>query len=631
MKTMGRVACTVLLLALANVCVTSEAAAQRQYRDNDVNMRNLIGRIETRTDAFRSALQNALNRSQLNGTAREDEVNGLASDLKSATNQLRSRFENRQSTSTDARLVLDRAALINNFLLSNWLDTTVDQNWRTLRGDLDQLARAYYLTWQWNTVGTVGATADSRTRQLAQRINNRMPIFSRLFRQELNRGGLGARLEIDETRRHLTEFESAAGLWRNRLNNNQSSEEDARNVLEHAAYLNSFLANHQLASRVANDWSSMRQDLDQLASFYNIAWNWDTVPGGSYGTESYLTGTYRLNASQSGNSRTAIEDATRNLPAAQRQRVSDALLARLDAPDMLALQRRGTEVTIASSRAPQTTIVADGREHTETNENGRVVKVRASLSGDQLIIARTGERARDFSVTFDPIGGERRLLVTRRLYTEQLSQPVVLQSYYDKISDIAQLDLYLRNPQYPTTGSTSGDFIIPNGTQLVAQLNTNLSTKTAHDNDRFTMTVRSPSQYDGAILEGYVSNISRGGRITGRSEMTLNFETIRLPDGRSYRFAGILENVRASDESVRVDNEGAVRAEDSQTSRTVTRTAIGTAVGAIIGAIAGGGKGAAIGAVIGAGAGAGSVYVQGRGDLDLSSGTEVVIRTTGPS
>ncbi len=65
--------------------------------------------------------------------------------------------------------------------------------------------------------------------------------------------------------------------------------------------------------------------------------------------------------------------------------------------------------------------------------------------------------------------------------------------------------------------------------------------------------------------------------------------------------------------------------------RTVQRAAIGTAVGAIIGAIAGGGKGAAIGAVIGAGAGAGSVYVQGRDDLDLPSGTEITIRATGPS
>ena len=112
--------------------------------------------------------------------------------------------------------------------------------------------------------------------------------------------------------------------------------------------------------------------------------------------------------------------------------------------------------------------------------------------------------------------------------------------------------------------------------------------------------------------------------------MTLNFDTDRLRNNRTYRFTGIVETVRTpNNETVRVDNEGAVR-EDDQTGRTIQRTAIGTAVGAIIGAIAGGGKGAAIGAAIGAGAGAGSVYVQGREDLELTTGTEFTIRASGP-
>jgi uncharacterized protein YcfJ len=112
--------------------------------------------------------------------------------------------------------------------------------------------------------------------------------------------------------------------------------------------------------------------------------------------------------------------------------------------------------------------------------------------------------------------------------------------------------------------------------------------------------------------------------------MTLNFDTIRLRNGGSYRFAGILESVRnAQGDTVKIDNEGAVK-DDNQTTKTAQRAAIGTAVGAIIGAIAGGGKGAAIGAVVGAGGGAGSVYVQGRDDLELTRGTELTIRATGP-
>ena len=101
--------------------------------------------------------------------------------------------------------------------------------------------------------------------------------------------------------------------------------------------------------------------------------------------------------------------------------------------------------------------------------------------------------------------------------------------------------------------------------------------------------------------------------------------------GSTRNFDGYIESVRPlNGEDVRVDSEGVVSEDDSQTTRTATRTGIGAALGAVIGAIAGGGKGAAIGAAIGAGTGVGSVFVQGRDDLDLNSGTEFVIRSSLP-
>jgi hypothetical protein len=183
---------------------------------------------------------------------------------------------------------------------------------------------------------------------------------------------------------------------------------------------------------------------------------------------------------------------------------------------------------------------------------------------------------------------------------------------------------------YPTTTTSGGEFIVPSGQTLVAVLNDDVSTANAREGDRFTLTVRQPSNLEGATIDGRVTQIQRSGRVSGRSQMTLNFDNIRLRDGRSYRFAGILESVRtAQGDTVRIDNEGGVR-DENQTTKTVQRAAIGTAVGAIIGAIAGGGKGAAIGAIVGAGGGAGSVYVQGRDDLLLTRGTELSIRATGP-
>ena len=44
--------------------------------------------------------------------------------------------------------------------------------------------------------------------------------------------------------------------------------------------------------------------------------------------------------------------------------------------------------------------------------------------------------------------------------------------------------------------------------------------------------------------EGTVGNVDEGGRLSGRSEMSVTFDTIRLRHGQTYRFAGILESVR---------------------------------------------------------------------------------------
>ncbi|HET7114409.1 MAG TPA: YMGG-like glycine zipper-containing protein [Pyrinomonadaceae bacterium] len=629
METIIKTAFKAFLVMLVVVGSTSMGLAQYA---NEATIRDTVSRIQTRTDNLQRALQNASDR----GNYRADDADRLILDFESAVNQLDRRLQSRRASAADVRVVLDRAALIDNFFAANRIGAGSQREWQSLRVDLDQLARYYNLSATWGSGSSGGYNDynlnDAQMRQLIQRIDTRSVAFSRNLRQDLNRSYGSNRNSADEARRQLSAFESALVQLRNRVNTRQATTSDVRNLLDRAAYLNTYVNDRQLSYQTENTWSNLRQDLERLASAFNLAWNWTETPGSDSGTRADLTGTFRYNPSQGDDARRAVDAATRNLSLSERQRVYDALLRRLDPPQMLAIDRRGNQVTIASTRAPQINFVADGREKVETTPGGRTVRVRADLAGDTLTITRSGERANDFTVTFDPTDNGRQLLVTRTLYTERVNQPVTVRTYYDRISDVAQLNVYDTNREDTNVGGAGavGSFVIPNGTEVVGVLNNDLSTQNVREGERFTMTVRSPGQYEGATIEGHVTSVSRGGRITGRSEMTLDFDSIRLRDGRSYSFAGILESVRTpAGEVVRVDNEGAVR-ESDQTKTTVTRTAIGTAVGAIIGAIAGGGKGAAIGAVIGAGAGAGSVYVQGRNDLVLEPGTEVTVRATGP-
>jgi len=480
-------------------------------------------------------------------------------------------------------------------------------------------------------------------RRLITRIENRSTVFNNSIqdwasRNSNNTYSPAAGENIDLFAR---DFDESVRRLGDRFDARQATSADVQDVLNRAARVDVFLNRHSLDARSRNQWSLLRSDLNQLASTFNVSWprtsrtyppNGNTYPPYDNQQNRFanrITGTYRIDMSRSDDARNAADRAVRDLAPSERQRVRDTVTRRLEAPTELALDVRGQNVTLASTRASQISFVADGRERVETNANNRTVRSRATLSGDQLLVSTTGDRGNDFSVTFDSLDNGQRLSVTRRFYVQGLTSPVVVQSVYDKTSDVARFEIY--NPStYPGNATSNAGFVVPDGTRIVGVLDTDLSTRTAAVGDQFTLRVTDPGEFSGATIEGHISQIERSGRLTGRSVLTLDFDNIRLRDGRSYTFAGLVDGVRTtSGEVVRVDTEGTVR-DDSQTTKTETRAAIGTAVGAIIGAIAGGGKGAAIGAILGAGGGAGSVYVQGRNDLELNRGTEITIRAGAP-
>ncbi|MBK6799342.1 MAG: hypothetical protein IPG76_21810 [Acidobacteria bacterium] len=158
------------------------------------------------------------------------------------------------------------------------------------------------------------------------------------------------------------------------------------------------------------------------------------------------------------------------------------------------------------------------------------------------------------------------------------------------------------------------------------RLETEIDTKTARDGDKFTAMVETPSAYQGASVEGHVARVKKSGKLTGTTELSLDFDTIRLRSGENIIFDAQVVTVYGED-SKKVDEEGNVKS-GSQGKSTAIRSGGGAAAGAVICAIAGGGKGAAIGAIIGGAAGAGSVLIQGSQKVKLESGTEMLIKTT---
>jgi YMGG-like Gly-zipper len=461
--------------------------------------------------------------------------------------------------------------------------------------------------------------------QLLRRIEVQSTQFRLRLGPVLNQSRIDGTRQEDNVNLFVRDFEIATATLRDRFRHRRDVTADVSEALKKGALIDRFMGRHRLASGVEMSWSQLRSSLDVLARYYDVGWRWDS------GTErgpaaNRLTGTYTVDPRRSGRVGRAARIATRGLSTQERQRVREMLSRRLEAPEMLAIERNERNIIIASSLAPQVTFEADGRDRIEQSPRGRSVRVYAALSGDRLTISSTGDRGNDYRVIFDALNNGTQLRVTRRIDSENLIQPVTVTSFYNKTSEVARLDLFTETS--PVSSNDRGLPPLPDNTLVIATLDNSLTTTQARPGDLFRLTLQSPASYAGAVIDGHLSRVDRAGRIGGRPEMAMNFDQIRLRSGALYDFDGYIESVRTPNgEAVRVDNEGVISERTSQSTRTVTRTGIGAALGALIGAIADGGKGAAIGAALGAGAGAGSVFIQGRDDLDLIRGSEFAIRT----
>jgi len=381
----------------------------------------------------------------------------------------------------------------------------------------------------------------------------------------------------------------------------------------------------------------LRGDLDKLAGAYNVGWGWSGsgYPSAEAGYRHPITGTYQFEASRSDDPRRTAEQASRGASSDQRQRTYQNLLSRLESPEMIAIERRGSSVSMSSTHGPQVSFEADGRNQAETWSGGRTINTLVTFEGERLRVATTGDRRSDYIATFEPANNGRSLLVTRTIYDEGLRQPVTARSEYRRTSDQPRWNFENGNGGYYPTTSPRGGLVVPDGTRFVAKLDNDLRTADARQGDRWTMTTVSPSQYAGAVVQGYVSSVNAPGRPAGSSDMTLFMENIRFRNGDASPFEGVIESMRTPNgDTIRVDRDGAIETlgggGDSRTRQAVERGALGAVVGGLIGAIAGGGKGALIGGAVGAGVGAGTVIVQGRDRFDLQRGTELTFTSGDP-
>jgi hypothetical protein len=140
-------------VALMGIAVPAGTAyAQEPSRLSDDQVERLLERIEKAADKFRDSLKQALDKSRVDDSRLEDDVNRYVREFENATDRLEKRFDDDKSSAEDVREVMTRAASINGMMGRFEFTDRAQSDWRLLRNDLNELARAYGVTWEWRVV-----------------------------------------------------------------------------------------------------------------------------------------------------------------------------------------------------------------------------------------------------------------------------------------------------------------------------------------------------------------------------------------------------------------------------------------------------------------------------------------------
>jgi type IV secretion system protein VirB10 len=180
----------------------------------------------------------------------------------------------------------------------------------------------------------------------------------------------------------------------------------------------------------------------------------------------------------------------------------------------------------------------------------------------------------------------------------------------------------------------AGQYQVEPGTRIPLSLINSVSTKHSAEGDRVYLESVFPILVQGRVVippgsyvAGTLTEVKRPGRVKGRGELYLRFDSLTLPNGVTREFRariGGLDGL-ASEELDR--QEGKVRSEGNKSgdARTVGEAAAaGTSVGVIAGHAAGrAGMGAGIGAAAGATAGLMGVLLSRGPDAVLARGSTV--------
>jgi len=210
-----------------------------------------------------------------------------------------------------------------------------------------------------------------------------------------------------------------------------------------------------------------------------------------------------------------------------------------------------------------------------------------------------------------------------------MAVPVVQQTAVNETAPMVPIAAKADIPTPTYQGDPNAIIIIPRDTELMLEVQDDLSTERNREGDKFTAKVVSPAEIAGAVIEGRVGKVIKPGRIKRRSELLLTFDRIIVSENRWSNFSGTLMEVMPvkGDNIKTVDNEGTAIGKSSVKGDLI-KIGGATGAGALTGALFAGPVGAAVGAGVGAGFGVGAVVIERGKHVNIGRNQQMRIKTS---
>ena len=138
---------SVIAAALLALCLPAVAAAQ-YGRYDDRYLRNSIQRLDRLAKDFEKELDRSLDHSRVDGTRREDQINGEARQFRNAVSDLKSRFGNGRDLNrsrNEAQRVLQEAREVERIGIGRARSNNnrLGSVWSEIRQELNVISQAY--------------------------------------------------------------------------------------------------------------------------------------------------------------------------------------------------------------------------------------------------------------------------------------------------------------------------------------------------------------------------------------------------------------------------------------------------------------------------------------------------------